>query len=772
MRTRWRKWGNPNSRIKAFAFIEILLIAVFLLSVICYGKNLKKSVPVQMEEWESGIAAFQDGDWHIDSTFVEGLDMPDEGIPIFYHNEMSLKKGSYTLTIKYSSEEDQYFLPFADNGNDHFIKAEKAVLYKNQKIEKYRFYTTENLKNFQIRFLYNGSGNFEIKNVSLAVNDLGLKRGFLYFLSILLIADTIIFIIFASKEKRKSAILIFAITFFVSLPLFIAGLNNNGGQDLLYHLARIEALTASLRKGDFPVRLASSWFCGYGYPSSIYYGDATLYFPALLRLLGLSIYQTYKVYVFSVNFITVLISYLCFKKIYNNSDIGLLLALLYTVAPYRLYDIYHRAAVGEYTVFIFYPLIVLGLFLIYSNENKKVKKNILYSLPLASGMSGIIITHVLSAEIALFFLIITVLIFGKKTFRLNSLRSFAFSAGFSLIFSMGFLVPFLDYQDQEIKGKYFLNSDIPNQIQDYGVNTAEYFTFFKNPISNFKGIYSPGIILMFGLILAIILIFKKKAAYEIKCLSILSVIILFFATDLFPWNHLSYHYGFFNFLSAMQFPWRIVSVSIPVLTVLAGFVIENEYFEELVKIKKHSALVIFAIITVLCTCYFASQYDEYAVEDRFYDTYDIDVFEIKNGEYLRTSDKYGNTDVNAFDGEIVGDNVFDISNIHRKDKHIEFSCKTGEKNGNVIMPLINYKYYRAADKDGNVLKIINGENNLVSIRVPSRYHGKITVEYRPPVIWNVTFIISVFSILFVLSGLLTRIVKRGHRYEKQAKKVS
>ena len=132
-----------------------------------------------------------------------------------------------------------------------------------------------------------------------------------------------------------------------SLPLLSEGIGS--GHDLGFHLLRIEAIADGIHFGEWsiPVRLSSLWIEGYGYPTSIFYGDLLLYIPAFTRLMGFSITEAYKIYVFLINAGTTVISYICFYKVFRNKNIAVLTSLAYVTATYRMVSVYVRAAVGD-----------------------------------------------------------------------------------------------------------------------------------------------------------------------------------------------------------------------------------------------------------------------------------------------------------------------------------------------------------------------------------------------------------------------------------------
>ena len=184
------------------------------------------------------------------------------------------------------------------------------------------------------------------------------------------------------------------------------------GHDLRFHIARIAgvrdgirtAVKAGIGAGQFPLRIQPGWTMGYGYGVSIFYGDIFLYFPAVLTFFKISLTTAYKVYVIAVNIGTVLIAYFCFKQISKSKYIAVASSVIYTLSMYRICNLYIRAAAGEYTAMVFYPLVVLGIWKIL-RRGRDEKENGWIILTL--GMSGIIHTHVLSCiMVALFILLV------------------------------------------------------------------------------------------------------------------------------------------------------------------------------------------------------------------------------------------------------------------------------------------------------------------------------------------------------------------------------
>ncbi len=87
--------------------------------------------------------------------------------------------------------------------------------------------------------------------------------------------------------KPLVATLLFITFIYACFPLFTVNCIN--GHDIEYHLLRIESLKAGIEAGLPFLRVNLLFFGGEGYASSLFYPDFLLYFPAVLRAMGLSI---------------------------------------------------------------------------------------------------------------------------------------------------------------------------------------------------------------------------------------------------------------------------------------------------------------------------------------------------------------------------------------------------------------------------------------------------------------------------------------------------
>ena len=577
-------------------------------------------------------------------------------------------------------------------------------------------------------------------------------------------------------EKRIVRIIILVIiTILACLPLFIHGIEAHFGQDLGFHLNRIEGIVTELKAGHFPVKMESFWMDGYGYPVPIYYGDILLYIPALLRLMGIGVVTSYKCYVILITFATVLIAYLCFKKIFVRYDIALALSLILSSASDRLENVYIRAAVGEYTAMAFYPIILLAMYLIYTSNKEIDRKEIIKNATLlALGVTGLVNTHILSLEIVGIVLIIFCLIKFKKTFTGKTILTFLLSGVEIVIVNLFFIIPFVDYF---VNVDANINNVVGNArtIQDSGMYLWEYFSFFKMPFSNVEGVgdgrllVTPGIVCILSIVSAIILWVRKKATKSMKAIILSSIVLMFLSSRYFPWNFLAKNLKVGDFLAQVQFPWRYIGIVLVLLTWLAGLVIEKLDKKVLVGIA-YTAII---LATVTTDIWFTVSYKTYAELKCFEEAEELDTFDMGFIEYLRANtirEDFTNTVDVSYKNSETGDIV-----TQRYDANIGTPNHMTYRNGyeakyeiiapkgsNVTFPIVNYKGYKAYDKDDNLLDIEDGDNDLLKIDFDDGYEGEIYITFEQPAIWIVAEIISLIGIVLLIS-ILVIITKRGRK---------
>ncbi len=475
------------------------------------------------------------------------------------------------------------------------------------------------------------------------------------------------------------------------------------GHDILFHLSRIKGIKESFGIELFP-SIYSNYLNGYGYANPLFYPDIFLYIPAFIHYIGIDIYTSYKIFLFLINLFSIITMYISVKGISKNKYAAIISSIIYAFASYRLVDVFSRAAIGEALAFIFAPLVVYGIYEIIYQDYKKF-----YILVI--GMSGLILSHVLSTFIICLLLLVLVTINFKKFINEKQrIKYLIVSALITLLITGYFIFPMLE---QMISGKYVFNN--VSQISEITSRTVPFYALFLEIILPIKPWIPAGIGIVF--IYLTILKFKNKIKDEFvtECF-IIGIVCLILSSNLFPWKI------FESILSIIQFPWRLYFVTTLLLSIAGGILISKICKNEKTKLNK--LLLIFclssiSLITITITTILSGNttLDNYYLGLKEYLPLKVDLDYIKNRGNVITSNNTISFTHETIDNKIVVDfkNDYDDTSIE--------------------LPLIYYKGYGAKIED-KYLDVKESDNGLVLVEIGSIDEGTITVEYiKTPTIY-------------------------------------
>lgn len=470
-------------------------------------------------------------------------------------------------------------------------------------------------------------------------------------------------------------------------------------------------------------------------------------------MIGFPVVMAYKSYLFLINAGTVIISYVCFKRIFKMDEIAVLTTLAYATAGYRIICMYVRAAVGEYSSMMFLPLIALAVYQFYASESNEWKVYKRYALILALGMTGVIGSHILTTEMVIVILAMVCIIFWRRTFNKYVLGGYLLAVVEAAALNLYYLVPFLDYYSNVETNISFIG-DYICAIQQHGTYIGQYFFFFQDifgqsevDIASRMNL-TPGLALMAALIIAVAIWMNGKATKEIRIFSSWSLILLFVASNLFPWNHLGLHYKWGRVLSQVQFPWRYLGIASVFLTLLLGSICKLLRTDRKDSERFSTMIAGFCVIMMI---FYSSNYSNGAWLIQYYDTSEVDTNSLVGGEYLRAG-----TDINILPGKITQENMREVSLLSRDGTYMELYCETSENGGVVEVPMLHYKGYRAWDEDGKEYEIRDGENNVIQFSVPAEFTGKIMIDFIEPWYWRLGELISLATVICICVPCLKR----------------
>ena len=700
-------------------------------------------------------------------------------------NRISLERGSYQVTMDYDLTVDAVRITPLYEASYGPDDAETILLTKEFQEKTFELLLPDQVNefSFQLPELENAD-DLVIHSITMERTNQSERVRFFVVLCIFCAVDVLFYLGRKGRfgawsvEKRGSVLCIGLIVLFACVPLMTNYLLS--GQDLTFHLMRIEGLAEGLKQGQFPVKMQPVWLNDYGYPVSIMYGDLFLYVPAVLRIIGFSLQASYKIYLVMIQIITAINTYLCCKEIAEDRKLGVVGCFLYVFATNRMTNIYYRAAVGEYTALAFLPLVFLGLFyLLGEKERTKAEQKKVFFL-LVIGYTFMLESHMLSFNIAIVFSIIYCLFHFKKF-----LQNFWFLVKTALItigLNLGFLVPMADYMiSHDMKVKYA--SQIEN-MQEHGLFLSQLFQMFRFPVSlsgnvmnGVGGDMAIGIGLAYMLMLALFVwelcccFWRKKKGLanegmiqtEPVRIFVIFLLCLVMSCYFFPWHAISKIPVLGSILTPYQFAWRFIGIATFLGVILTMYALKA--LEKLTdRTIKVAAIVVLGTLTLIGS--------QYLMDNKVSDstartkvTSSASIYTagaVANGEYLFVE----NSAMAIIDQQPVpaDETAVSITSYEKKNSRISMECENlTDEVQQVKVSFLDYKGFVANDKTtGEKLDTTCDEQHILIVLLPAGYQGTVQVCFRQPWYWRVAEIVSlaVLIALFVYGW-------KGYRYEKR-----
>ncbi|MTD40465.1 hypothetical protein GIX45_17935 [Erwinia sp. CPCC 100877] len=541
------------------------------------------------------------------------------------------------------------------------------------------------------------------------------------------------------------------------LSLYIVYLHNGHlliGDDYHFHQNRIEGLAASIKHGNWLPKVSYYFIGGYGYASSLFYPDFYLYFPAILRLLGLSLSASFIIFAVGINFGTFVLTYISGRYLDLSKTKSYLFSLLYTLSIYRLQDFFNRQALGELLAISFFPLVFASLYLLKNGKEHKW-------LLLVGAMCGIGLAHFISLEIISLFIGFYMLLNWKSFFKKQPLLALAKATVLTIGLLSFYLAPIME---QMTHTTFQVSSNPLTLISERSYSLSELLSHsFKNSVFHASSA-NIGIILLMGLVAYSLTLFKKVAPN--RDLILLSLLFMYMTTNYFPWKLLNH-----TPLNTIQFPWRLLSL----VTLLLAYLIADDSLGFLKKIPKALPLLILFIFLGVA----------------IYETESV----ITGGKRVMTYEKYNHTNsyyIGAGHEYLPEETDYSVILKQKKRKltydenqikvmhtdmtfdKISFDFQTQQKQAvDVTLPFIYYYGYQARiltdGKEETKPVSMDRKNGLVKVRLTGR--GKVSVSYQMTAVQKASLGFStIVFVLLILAKINTfRIKKQLFLYKNDGK---
>lgn len=381
--------------------------------------------------------------------------------------------------------------------------------------------------------------------------------------------------------KYRNYFIIVSFALLALLPLFHQGLIPT--HDGEYHVVRFAQFYEVLSEGMLYPRWAPDFNNGYGIPLFNYQYPLPNYISSLLHIFGISFIDSFKLNLIFATVISALFMYLWSKSYWGTLG-GAVASIFYTFAPYRFVDIYVRGSVGEVWALAFAPAV---LWCLHSYSTTKNRKFIIFC--------GIFITLLIYSHnilALLFFAFISIYMF-YLLFVCHEKKTLI--KGFMVIILLGFGLSAPFFLPALFEARYVTGLQVfditKNFPEVYELLFPSWGSGFSDSISSNPLSYQIGvmnlIVIAFVSVQLIHNFIRKRKNESI----IIFILFTFFISVFLMLPYSALVWKFAPLLSYFQFPWRILSLVILLISFLAGSLFK--------KSTKKSVLLSIIFITFL-----------------------------------------------------------------------------------------------------------------------------------------------------------------------------
>ena len=505
--------------------------------------------------------------------------------------------------------------------------------------------------------------------------------------------------------------------------------------DGIQHIARAYGTREQLKQTILP-NVISSFTNGFGYSWNLFYGPLTPYAIVLISFLTGNFINAYKIFTMLCFILSGFTMYKFMHSLTKNNNVSILAAILYMTFPYHLTDLYIRNALGEFTSFVFMPLVFSGLYnLFYTTEKNH---------DLTIGAAGLLLTHNISTVLVAFFALLLFVMNITKLKETHVKKFFIINVIFILLITSFFWLPLLETC---FTTKYQVYEDGMMSTKENFLNSRLSITqlFVTKDDGSFVFELGPHFMLMFAVSL---MAFRKMNdnMREFYIFSVVSAILsVWMSTKLFPW-------GLFpDEVAMVQFAWRYLMISAFFMSVVCAL---NMYV--LIKNFNFKDVIVIGIISILYVCAFIG-YVSYSDDIQDINHLSLGVISGREREVVAGTAKAEYLPSKAYENRFyiasreneafvlkgkaaIDDQMKDGTNFTAKIQTYEADYTLFE------LPYIYYPGYKVT-LDGSPLKNIETENGFLGVAIGPNDDGLLEVSYQGTTLMNVTLFISIVSLI-------------------------
>ena len=565
-------------------------------------------------------------------------------------------------------------------------------------------------------------------------------------------------IVQAIKCNKKIHYLIIIITALISaIPLI--KMQVALGDDGTHHILRIMAIDKIMKIGEFPQYISPDYCTGFGYAVCLFYNPIVTYIPYIIKLFTTHYYTALKIYSLFTIIVSAFTMYKFAEGVSKRQDIALVAAMIYTLFPYKMETIYDRFAIGEFSAYMFIPIVFLGLYNVIKEDGKKN-----YLIPL--GAIGLMLTHTITTEYTAFFCLLYVLFNFKVIKQKEIIKKFVLDVLIILGATAFFIVPIFEHK---ISTEYVIFT--PDLIcttgeyaQEHAISVKQLFVDAESDGVSFK-IGVPIIILVLLGILS-----YKKIDKNIKDDYVLwfffAAISIIMCLKIFMWKLLP------NFLCTLQYPWRMLEFFGFFISIVCAFnlctFIDN--FKKVDEVIKNCIFLLSIVLITTLSIPMITRYDVPEKLSNIDEKYENMILE----ENMKISHWGINRDYLPVKALMVQktylmtreDRVYvltgsaTIEDENKENLDMKFKVKNTEEGTVLELPYIFYLGYDVTIKNGEEtikLETFESDNGFVACKIPKNIEeAEVLVNYNGTTVEKVSYLISIVTVVLCIAYLINK----------------
>jgi hypothetical protein len=351
-----------------------------------------------------------------------------------------------------------------------------------------------------------------------------------------------------------------------------------GAHDARHSVYFLQQFDVAIRDGVWYPRWAPDFAFGYGYPFFNIYGPLSSYVGEFFHLAGFELVTAVKVTFGLSAWLAGLAMYLFGRRLLGQAG-GLLAALTYVYLPYHIFDIYVRAALAETVAYTFLPLVLWAFYQVLNRP----------SWPALLGgalvYAGLLLTH---PAVAILLTIVSGLyvaymllwpVVGTGRLDLAVILKGVPPLGLLLL---GLGLSAISLLPVVLEAKYVRTDQWFAGRFAFGDDFVEFFQLFSPRWGFGQSIPGPDDMASFQIGLAATLLFifswlvvprladpeQRRTLYFLQGLTVLLLFLTLPASTPI-WHGLP-------LAQLVQFPWRIMVIVAPLISLVAGAVVAGE----------------------------------------------------------------------------------------------------------------------------------------------------------------------------------------------------